>query len=47
MPLERWTKRTKSRDPFDRVLVAQALIERLPIVTTEAHFGEYGVKVRW
>jgi PIN domain nuclease of toxin-antitoxin system len=34
-------------DPFDRVLVAQALIERLPIVTTNAHFGEYGVKVRW
>jgi PIN domain nuclease of toxin-antitoxin system len=35
------------RDPFDRVLVAQALIERLPIITADPHFGEYGVEVRW
>jgi PIN domain nuclease of toxin-antitoxin system len=35
------------RDPFDRILVAQALIERLPIITTDPHFGQYGVQVRW
>jgi PIN domain nuclease of toxin-antitoxin system len=35
------------RDPFDRILVAQALTERLPVVTDDAHFGEYGVEVRW
>jgi PIN domain nuclease of toxin-antitoxin system len=35
------------RDPFDRILVAQALIERLPIVTADPHFGQYGVEVRW
>jgi PIN domain nuclease of toxin-antitoxin system len=35
------------RDPFDRLLVAQALIERLPVVTGDTHFGEYGVEVRW
>lgn len=35
------------RDPFDRVLVAQALIEQLPVVTTDAHFDEYGVETRW
>jgi PIN domain nuclease of toxin-antitoxin system len=35
------------RDPFDRILVAQALTERLPVVTGDAHFGEYGVEVRW
>jgi PIN domain nuclease of toxin-antitoxin system len=35
------------RDPFDRVLVAQALMERLPIITADARFGEYGVEVRW
>jgi len=34
-------------DPFDRLLVAQALIERVPIVTTDARFGEHGVDVRW
>ncbi len=35
------------RDPFDRMLVAQALVERLPIITTDARFIDYGVEVRW
>jgi PIN domain nuclease of toxin-antitoxin system len=35
------------RDPFDRLLIAQALVERLPIVTTDQRFGAYGVDVRW
>jgi PIN domain nuclease of toxin-antitoxin system len=35
------------RDPFDRILVAQALIERLPIITADPHFGRYGVRVHW
>jgi PIN domain nuclease of toxin-antitoxin system len=35
------------RDPFDRLLIAQALIERLPVVTTDARFEAYGVEVRW
>jgi PIN domain nuclease of toxin-antitoxin system len=34
-------------DPFDRILVAQAVTERLPVVTTDARFAEYGVDVRW
>ena len=35
------------KDPFDRLLVAQALIERLPIITTDTGFRDYGVEVRW
>ena len=35
------------RDPFDRLLVAQALTERLPVVTADQHFAAYGVDVRW
>ena len=35
------------RDPFDRVLVAQALVEGLPVVTADARFGRYDVDVRW
>jgi PIN domain nuclease of toxin-antitoxin system len=35
------------RDPFDRLLVAQALIERLEIVTKDPWFAEYGVDVLW
>lgn len=32
-------------DPFDRVLIAQALIEDLTIVTTDRRFASYDVKV--
>jgi PIN domain nuclease of toxin-antitoxin system len=35
------------RDPFDRVLVAQALVERIPVVTLDERFAAYGVTVHW
>jgi PIN domain nuclease of toxin-antitoxin system len=35
------------RDPFDRLLVAQSLIERIPVVTRDERFAGYGVDVRW
>lgn len=35
------------RDPFDRLLAAQALTERLPLVSSDPVFREYGVKVVW
>ncbi len=34
-------------DPFDRLLAAQALAEDLPLVTGDAAFSAYGVKVVW
>lgn len=34
-------------DPFDRMLVAQAQLERLPIVTADAAFDDYDVVVIW
>lgn len=33
------------RDPFDRLLVAQAPIERVPIMTADAVFDRYDVRV--
>lgn len=33
------------RDPFDRILVAQAIVERLTIVTSDGTIGQYGVPV--
>jgi len=33
------------RDPFDRMLIAQAQIERLSILTVDRHFAEYDVEV--
>jgi len=35
----------KHRDPFDRLLVAQAQIEDLPILTSDPSFRLYDVKV--
>jgi PIN domain nuclease of toxin-antitoxin system len=35
------------RDPFDRLLVAQAVTERLAIITSDPRFGQYGVQVHW
>jgi PIN domain nuclease of toxin-antitoxin system len=35
------------RDPFDRLLIAQALVERVPVITSDARFGAYGVASRW
>ena len=34
-------------DPFDRILVAQCRVERLPIVSRDPVFREYGVEVIW
>jgi PIN domain nuclease of toxin-antitoxin system len=35
------------RDPFDRLLIAQALAERVPIVTSDAQFRRYDVNSLW
>ena len=35
------------RDPFDRLLVAQAQAERLPVVTRDRIFRQYGITVIW
>lgn len=35
------------RDPFDRLLIAQAQVERLPIVTADPSFDAYDVTVVW
>ena len=35
------------RDPFDRLLIAQAQIENLPILTADDQFLRYDVEVIW
>jgi len=35
------------RDPFDRMLVAQALVENVSIISSDAHFEAYGVSRVW
>lgn len=35
------------RDPFDRLLIAQALAENLTLVSRDEHFQAYGVSLLW
>ena len=35
------------RDPFDRLLIAQALVENIPIISIDAVFDAYGVTRLW
>lgn len=38
---------THHRDPFDRLLVCQALVEDLPVIGGDEVFARYGVRVVW
>lgn len=35
------------RDPFDRLILAQALAERLPVLTVDSAFDAYGIQRLW
>jgi PIN domain nuclease of toxin-antitoxin system len=35
------------RDPFDRMLVAQARLEKLAVVTGDPEIARYGVRIVW
>ena len=35
------------KDPFDRILVAQSLAEKFPLVSKDAHLAEYGIAMIW
>lgn len=37
----------RHRDPFDRLLVAQAMSEKMPIVSADTILSEYGIKRIW
>lgn len=33
------------RDPFDRIIIAQAQLENLTVITDDGEFGDYGIKI--
>lgn len=35
------------RDPFDRLIIAQAKGENFPIISRDARFDDYGIKRHW
>jgi PIN domain nuclease of toxin-antitoxin system len=34
-------------DPFDRILIAQAMNEKMTLITKDAAFAQYAVPVKW
>lgn len=35
------------RDPFDRLLISQALLEKLPMLTADPQIADYPIEVIW
>lgn len=35
------------KDPFDRLIIAQSIVENLPIVSSDAAFDSYGIERIW
>ncbi len=33
------------KDPFDRLIIAQSLVENIPILTSDSNFSAYGVEL--
>ena len=42
-----WTLPPVHKDPADRLLIAQAIIEGIPLVTCDGSIGQYPVNVVW
>ena len=37
----------RHRDPFDRLIICQAMAESMPVCTGDAHFADYDIEVVW
>jgi len=35
------------RDPFDRIIIAQGITEKLLVLTKDENFNKYRVKIKW
>jgi PIN domain nuclease of toxin-antitoxin system len=35
------------KDPFDRMIISQAIAEQIPVVTADSAFGSYAVTTLW
>jgi PIN domain nuclease of toxin-antitoxin system len=35
------------KDPFDRIIIAQAILENMPIISVDQMFSDYDVTVYW
>jgi PIN domain nuclease of toxin-antitoxin system len=50
-PAHAWTLRQlpvgDHKDPFDRLLIAQALVEDVPVISGDVRFDAYGIERIW
>lgn len=35
------------RDPFDRILASQSIVEKIPLISSDKIFDEYNIKRIW
>ena len=35
------------RDPFDRIIISQGLVEKFAVVTKDENFSKYNIKIIW
>lgn len=35
------------RDPFDRLIIAQSIVEQLPVITKDSAFSQYQARLIW
>jgi len=35
------------RDPFDRILIAQAIQENIPVISADQYFNAYAIPIIW
>ena len=45
--LEALAHQEKHRDPFDRLILSQAITENLTLISSDTHFKDYPVQVLW
>ncbi|MFW5663621.1 MAG: type II toxin-antitoxin system VapC family toxin [bacterium] len=35
------------RDPFDRIIISQGMVESIPVITKDKNFGYYNIAILW
>lgn len=35
------------RDPFDRIIISQSIVEKLPVITKDDNFSKYKISTLW
>ena len=45
--LENLAYKEKHRDPFDRLIISQAITKNMTLISSDSHFKEYSVQTLW